>query len=194
MAKKIVIVGIVFLTLILVLNIFVGLQVASFLAPFNLPFIGKSFNDVRDGKSSTVEIVGIGMDPNYKKGQYYLIENKPYVNSVPLRSDVVVFPYVDDQGETQFIKRVIGLPGETIRISNGIVYVNGEILPEPYISTNVYTQGNEFIPEDTSVVIPDGTLVVLGDNRSYSSDSRFWGFLPIENITGKVTECYKNCE
>ena len=86
---------------------------------------------------------------------------------------------------TSYIKRVIGLPGDHVEIKNGKVYINGEILEEPYISKALKTDmslGGEFF----DIVVPEGYLYVLGDNREASADSRRFGCIPINKIEGKV--------
>jgi signal peptidase I len=96
------------------------------------------------------------------------------------RGDIVVFdppPAANSKNDIPFIKRVIGLPGETLSIKKGVVYINGEPLDEPYLSEK---PAGAFKP----FVIPDGTVFLMGDNRNNSHDSRFWGPLPLQNIIG----------
>ena len=96
------------------------------------------------------------------------------------RGDIVVFappPAAASKSDIPFIKRVIGLPGETISIKKDVVYINGEPLEEPYLAAE--PTGN-FKP----LVIPEGNVFLMGDNRNNSHDSRFWGPLPLENIIG----------
>jgi signal peptidase I len=92
--------------------------------------------------------------------------------------------YVLEIGKTSYIKRVIGLPGEHVKIENGKVYINGEELDEPYLQDNVTTEskGGVF----TDIVVPENCVFVMGDNRSQSTDSRKFGCIPIEKIEGKV--------
>lgn len=87
--------------------------------------------------------------------------------------------------KTSYIKRVIGLPGEHVEIKNGKVYINGEALKEEYVSKALKTDmsfGGEF----SDIVVPDGYIYVLGDNRESSSDSRRFGCIPVNKIEGKV--------
>ncbi len=117
----------------------------------------------------------------------------------PRRGDVVVFKYPEDPTR-DFIKRVIGLPGETVRIANKRVYVDGRPLDEPYVH---FLQpplpeahldygfadpatGSEWGPQR----VPDGQLFVMGDNRDNSRDSRYWGFLASDQVRGRAVLVY----
>ena len=100
----------------------------------------------------------------------------------PERGDVVVFRWPRDERQ-YFVKRVIGLPGDEIRIRRGEVYRNGELLNEPYVER----PSGETIVER---VVPEGQYYVLGDNRAQSDDSRRWGGVPEENIVGRVWLAY----
>lgn len=105
---------------------------------------------------------------------------------MPLRGDIVVFRYPDpDKTATpkDYIKRVIGLPGDEIEIYNGTVTINGNILNEPYISEPP-------LLNFPAAVVPEGRLFCLGDNRNNSSDSRFWGTVPLENLKGQAVFSY----
>jgi len=97
------------------------------------------------------------------------------------RGDVIVFKYPEDP-ERDFIKRVIGLPGETVEIAGGKVLINGNPLDEAYIAEAPDYTGRWQVPQ--------GYLFVLGDNRNNSSDSHSWGFLPIGNVLGKAVLVY----
>lgn len=87
-------------------------------------------------------------------------------------------------GKTSYIKRVIGLPGEHVQIKDGKVYINGEELEEKYLSENVVTESTE--GAFTDLVVPEGTVFVMGDNRGSSSDSRRFGCIPYDKIESKV--------
>ncbi len=115
------------------------------------------------------------------------------------RGHVVVFKYPDEP-ERDFIKRVIGLPGETVEIKNKQVYIDGEALDEPYVQF-LYPPLRPDDPEyglrvealrDSwgPKVVPEGELLVLGDNRDNSRDSRFWGFLPRDQVKGRALIVY----
>jgi signal peptidase I len=115
------------------------------------------------------------------------------------RGDIVVFKYPDEP-ERDFIKRVIGLPGETLELRNKKVFVNGQPLDEPYVHFLEPTaEGQEVTSFDVRerygpVRVPDGQYFVMGDNRDNSQDSRYWGFLPRGHIKGKALMIYWSYE
>lgn len=125
------------------------------------------------------------MLPTLKVGDRLIIDKISFkINGVE-RGDIVVFniPETADNDEKVLIKRVIGLPGETISVKSGIVYINERSLNEPYIFEK---PKDDFGP----YVIPDDSLFVMGDNRNKSYDSRYWGPLPISNLIGKAEVRY----
>ena len=148
------------------------------------------------------------MEPNLLIGDHLLV-NKfvfgPTVSGVerallPVRDvrrgDVVVFKYPEDP-ERDFIKRVIGLPGETIELRNHRIHINGVPLDEPY--AHYLPRGAGGVSETTSddvrenygpAVVPAGAVFAMGDNRDNSQDSRYWGFLPVQNIKGRALMIY----
>ncbi len=107
----------------------------------------------------------------------------------PERGDVIVFEYPEDPSK-DFIKRVVGLPGETVEIRNKQVFVNGEPLDESYVQyldpNLVYGPRDNWGPKQ----IPEGEFFVMGDNRDHSRDSRFWGYVPRAAIVGKAMFLY----
>ena len=92
--------------------------------------------------------------------------------------------YVLEINKTSFIKRVIGLPGEHVKIANNCVYINGKLLDEPYLENGVVTTSLDGVY--TNIVVPEGTVFLLGDNRVKSTDSRRFGCIPISKIESKV--------
>lgn len=126
------------------------------------------------------------MDPTLHIGDRLLVEKVSYHFHPPQRGDIVVFeppPQLQAVGyrpEQAFIKRVIGLPGDTITVHNGQVYRNHHPLTETYILASPNY-------EMSSVTVPNNTLFVMGDNRNDSNDSHIWGFLPIQNVIGHAT-------
>lgn len=149
-----------------------------------------SVSTTGNNKPQIVKINGTGMYPLYKNGQTYLVKN----NLDFQRGDVIVYrnpKTFDDQ--TYYVKRIIGLPGENVKIQGGKVYINGAVLNEPYLSLDQETKEGYFLKENQEIKISENSYFVLGDNRAHSSDSREWGFLPKESIIGKVGECYITC-
>ena len=115
-----------------------------------------------------------------------------YFRRLPKRQEIVVFIYPLNK-KLDFIKRVIGLPGDTIQIINKKVYVNGKLLKEPYVRfTDPEIYPKEISPRDNygPVKVPPKHIFVMGDNRDQSYDSRFWGFVPIKYLKGKALIIY----
>jgi len=134
------------------------------------------------------------MHPN----QYVLVYKVSYKLGNPHRGDVVVFNY-PLATERDFIKRVIGLPGETVELRDKKVYINGTALDEPYVHFLAPPSGPSEFHEVTSfdvrerygpVTVPPNHYFVMGDNRDNSQDSRYWGFLPRELVKGKSLVIY----
>lgn len=129
------------------------------------------------------------MDPNFHNGQYLLTDKVSYRLGEPNRGDVIVFkapPTLKDE----FIKRIIGLPGETVKIENKKVYINGRELTESYIPDDFYTRPNQFSQEGREIKIPADSYFVLGDNRDHSLDSRVLGLIERKYITGRAWIIY----
>ena len=124
------------------------------------------------------------MEPTLEINDRLVVEKISYHFNPPERGDIVVFWPPDNlfpEGKRRdaFIKRIIGLPGDTVEVAEGRVIRNGEVLEEDYIKAEpTYTWGPETVPE--------GSLLVLGDNRNSSYDSHSWGFVPVENVIGKA--------
>lgn len=128
-------------------------------------------------------VSGASMDPTFHNGQYLIVDELSYHLGDPERGDVVIFKYPEDPSQ-YFIKRVIGLPGETVLISQegvAIVDKNGDktTLDESYVA---YTGNGSTM----RVLLGKDQYFVMGDNRPQSSDSRVWGTLPRENIVGRA--------
>ena len=107
----------------------------------------------------------------------------------PKKGDVIVFIYPDSP-KKDFIKRLAGLPGETLEIKNGTVYVNDKPLIDSIFNQRYYYNRGEFGQEGRKIKIPDDNFFVLGDNSASSQDSRYWGFVPRKNILGKALVIY----
>jgi len=131
-------------------------------------------------------VSGSSMLPNYHNKDYLIIDRLSYLSHAPQRGDVIVLKYPKDTSQF-FIKRIIGLPGETVSFSQGHVIIfnvqhpNGWQLSESYLPSQAETFAGP-----NPIVLHGGEYAVLGDNRTASSDSRVWGILPADDIVGKV--------
>jgi signal peptidase I len=156
------------------------------------------------------KVDGSSMDPTLEDGQYLLVNRLVYLRveldrlakivpfwkagegssrhaiHAPKRGEVIVFEFPDSNPNNprkDFVKRVVGLPGETMRMFDGKVFVNEEVLDEPYLSQKDHSNASE-------ITLGEGEYYVLGDNRAHSNDSRSWGAVPDANIRGKVWMVY----
>jgi signal peptidase I len=120
------------------------------------------------------------MEPTLMIGDRLWTDKITYYLRKPQHGDIVIFDPPPSLGsDIPFVKRVIGEPGDEIRIEGEKVYVNGKALDEPYIAEEPsYTWGPQKVPADS--------LFVMGDNRNHSNDSHAWGFLPIKSVTARV--------
>lgn len=131
-----------------------------------------------------LEVSGNSMFPNFKDRELILAE-KLSIKLKPLKhGEVVIFKQAQNP-DRLLIKRVIGLPGEKLRISGGSVFINDRVFPEPYLKPGTITTGKGVIQEETDYVVLQGTVVVMGDNRDSSTDSRDWGALKTSEIVGR---------
>ena len=155
-------------------------------------------------------VEGSSMHPTLEDGQYLLVNRLVYLNieldrlakivpfwqadegssrkaiHAPNRGEVIVFEYPDknpNNPRKDFVKRVVGLPGETIRMHDGVVFVDEVELDEPYLAK----KDRSNVPELT---LREGEYYVLGDNRAYSNDSRAWNAVPDANLRGKAWVVY----
>jgi signal peptidase I len=131
--------------------------------------------------SARVRVDGFSMNPTLQNGEYVLVNRLAYQIATPQRGDIIVFIIPTNQ-EQELIKRVIGLPGETVSVRQNQVLIDGIPLEEAYIAQAPLYSGEWIVPE--------GNLFVLGDNRNGSSDSHQWGVLPMENVIGKALIIY----
>ncbi len=134
-------------------------------------------------------VTGISMLPTFHDGDYILTDKIAYKIRAPERGDVIVLqsPHNPD---IDYIKRIIGLPHDTIMIKSGEVYVNGKVISENYISAKTNTWENGFLQEGIPFTVPPHQYFVMGDNRPRSSDSREFGPIPEEHIIGLVVYRY----
>ncbi|NMC09226.1 signal peptidase I [Candidatus Microgenomates bacterium] len=134
------------------------------------------------------EVVGRSMDPTYKDGEYLMANKILYDVLSPKRGDVIIFKYSETQ---DFIKRIIGLPGETVGLQDGRIYINGKILDESgYLNNAIYTNGSDYLHEGETIALEDDEYFVCGDNRPHSSDSRTFGPITKDQIKAKAWLVY----
>jgi signal peptidase I len=169
-----------------------GIIIAVLLALFVRIFIVQAF-DIPSGS----------MEPTLMPGDYILInkfiygiripftDTKLFSYKEPKRGDVIVFIYPKDPSK-DYIKRVIGMPGETVQIIGGKIYINNTLIPDPWgFFDQKEPPGFISVVENFGpVVVAKDCLFVMGDNRNNSEDSRFWGALPIKNVLGKAFLIY----
>jgi len=124
------------------------------------------------------QVSGMSMEPHIASGEYVLINTFAYRLGPPRRDDIVAFRR-DGDARGLFIKRVIGVPGDRVRVDRGTVFLNGSALTEPYVR---YADDRSF-PE---VTVPPGSVYVLGDNRGISEDSRVFGPIADDRLMGRA--------
>jgi len=152
-------------------------------------FIGSLFIVVYLFIMQPNQVKGASMEPTFQSGDYIFTSKITYKFRPIKRGDVVVFKSPKNP-DIDYIKRIIALPGDTLLVDNGIVYVNNNQVNENYISeqTNLWNGG--YIKEGVSVTIPEEDIFVMGDNRPRSSDSREFGPISIDSIIGNVIYRY----
>ena len=139
------------------------------------------------------QVAGHSMEPSYPQGSY-LYSMRMKSGWPKLERGQVVIHERDLNGRPgELIQRIVGLPGESIMIKGGLAWINGQALAEDYLADGIETVAGQFLSEGQAKEIPEGMYVVLGDNRPYSSDSRAWGFVEEQNISGVVKGCYWGC-
>ncbi len=131
--------------------------------------------------SARIRVDGASMEPTLVSGEYVIVSRLTYRLGNPQRGDIIVFHFPRDPKE-EYIKRVIGLPGDEVQVKNGKVYINGQLLVESYLSVKMDYTG--------AWQVPQGQLFVLGDNRNNSSDSHDWGTVPMDYVVGKAILVY----
>ena len=136
------------------------------------------------------EVKGNSMLPNFVDKEYLLTDKISYQFGDPKRGDVVVFrappsePCAEDQCE--YIKRVIGVPGDVVMVKDGQVWLNGELLDQSWLPEDFVTEPGEFNQEGVEMVVPTGEFLCFGDNRSHSRDGREFGPIPKSLIVGRA--------
>lgn len=131
------------------------------------------------------QVRGNSMYPSFLDGEYILTDKISYRLRQPKRGDVIIFRAPRNE-EYDYIKRIIGLPGEAVKVEGGKIFINSQLVSEIYLQGGFYTQPGSFLKLGEDITIPENQYFVLGDNRTHSSDSREWGLVPKENIVGKA--------
>ena len=122
-------------------------------------------------------VENVSMETTFPEGELVMVNKLNYKFSEPRRGDVVIFHAPTEPGK-DYIKRLIGLPGDHIEIKDSQLYINGEAVEEPWLHEAIEYEGEWDVPE--------GEYFVLGDNRNHSSDSHVWGCVPRENLIGNA--------
>ncbi len=150
---------------------------AFILALIVLTFLGRAF-----------KIPSSSMVPTLRVGDRIFVNRFVYKFSEPVRGDLAVFVYPEDESR-DFIKRIVGLPGEEVQIKNNSIFINGEKVESDNPVSEFHYYGIGQFGSD-ALFIPDKNYFVLGDNSGNSQDSRYWGFVPEENLKGKAFLIY----
>ena len=132
----------------------------------------------------TVHVLGSSMYGTLHDNDLLVASKISYKLHQPQRGDIIVFK-PPDEASRDFIKRIIGLPGERIKIANSVVYINGHVLNEPYLPER-WTYNNNWPQTGQDQLIPPDQYFVMGDNRNHSSDSRTFNFIDLSSILGKA--------
>lgn len=136
------------------------------------------------------QVKGSSMYSTLHNGDFLLTNKITYRFKEPQRGDIIVFKAPKSEPcseiECEYIKRLIGLPGDRVMISGGHIFVNGQRLNETYIAPDVVTNGGSFLPEGVEKIIPDGFYLPIGDNRPFSRDGREFGPIDRNSIIGKA--------
>lgn len=131
------------------------------------------------------KVDGRSMFPNFHDQEYILTDKITYRQRNPQRGEVIVF-HAPPPFNSDFIKRIVGLPGETIMVQGGYVFINGSRLNEVYLPNSYTTNEKSFLREGVPYSIPKDYYMVFGDNRDFSSDSREWGPISKKAIVGRA--------
>ncbi len=131
------------------------------------------------------QVSGNSMYPTFFDKEYILTDKISYKLGQPKHGDVIVFK-APPNPEKDYIKRIIAVPGDQVRVQGGKVYLNEELLDENYLPANMITQPSAFLREGQNYVVPSNNYIVMGDNRGGSDDSRHWGLVKTSDFIGKV--------
>lgn len=170
-------------TVVIVSWVLVSILVLTFMYVVN-PF-GTSSYDPRARVFGVVpfRILSKSMIPTLQAGDFILVKAGAYSKEIPKINDVIVFKYPKNRNEN-YVMRVVAREGEKMTLSNGKIIVDGRDIDQTYLDVGNTVKTSSI---NASEDVPEGHLFVLGDNRDHSNDSRFWGFVPIEDVIGKVS-------
>lgn len=132
------------------------------------------------------KIPSSSMEPTLQVGDHLIANKIGYRFREPRRGEVVIFRFPDHRVRREFVKRLVGLPGEKVLISGGRIYIDGEPVTEPRLTDRYYHKYNEA----GEILVPEGQYFLLGDNSSNSYDSRHWGFVPESDLRGEALLIY----
>ncbi len=136
-----------------------------------------------------LEITGESMLPTFKDGEHTVANKLIYKFKEPEAGEIVILSHPETKG-IYVIKRIIAIPGDTLEISDGMVYLNEKPLKEPYLAENTYTNGRNAIEDNEIITLKENEYIVLGDNRENSFDSRNWGIISKDEIVGMSSIVY----
>jgi len=136
------------------------------------------------------EVKGNSMLPNFVNGEFLLTDKLSYQLGEPKRGDVIVFKAPPSEpcseNECEYIKRIIGIPGDRVKVEGGLVYLNGQLLDQSFLPSDFVSDPGEFCKEGEEVTVPAGMYLPFGDNRSHSRDGREFGPIKKELIVGRA--------
>lgn len=136
------------------------------------------------------QVKGSSMYPTFEDGEFLLTDKISYRFNQPQRGDIIVFKAPKTEPcaeiECEYIKRIIGLPGERIMVSQGHIFINNQPLNETYLPADLLTNSGSILQEGTEVVVPEDYYLPMGDNRRHSRDGREFGPIPVDSIIGKA--------
>lgn len=135
------------------------------------------------------EVKGSSMEPNFQNNEYILTDKISYRFNNPKRGEVVIFK-APNNPDVDYIKRIIGLPGDKVKVEKSYVYLNNQKLNEYYLKDLTALFPGSFMIEGINITVEDGKYFVMGDNRSHSSDSREFGLIEKSSIIGKAVLKY----
>ncbi len=131
------------------------------------------------------KVSGSSMIPTLQNGDYIITEKISYRFGSPKKGDIIVLKNPRDESQ-DFIKRIMAVPGDTIKVADNTVSVNDEIISQPFLPAGIHTNGGSFLLEGSTVKAGPNQYFVFGDNREHSSDSREWGAVTKEEIVGRA--------